>query len=50
MSTSRDHQPVNPENETYSFDRLHSNPPPRHTHVQQVAGGSPVDRCGGLGC
>ncbi len=22
----------------------------QHTHVQQVAGGSPVDRCGGLGC
>ena len=39
MSTSSDHQRANPGNETYSFNHLHPNPPPRHTHVQQVAGG-----------
>ena len=37
MSTSCDHQPVNPENETYSFDLLYPNPPPRHTQLQPVA-------------
>lgn len=50
MSTSSDHQPVIPENETYSFDRLHPKPPPGHTHVQQVALGIPVDLSGVPGC
>jgi hypothetical protein len=43
MSTSGDHQPVNPENETCSFDRLYPNPPRGHTHVQQVAAGQLVN-------
>ena len=50
MSTSSHYKPVNPENDTCSFNRLHSNPPQHHTHVQQVAWGIPVNRCEGLEC
>ncbi len=46
MSTSSVHQPANPENETYSFDRLYPNPPPGHTHLQPVA----QTRNGGMWC
>ena len=35
MSTSSHYKPVNPENDTCSFNRLHSNPPQHHSNPPQ---------------
>ena len=50
MSTSSHYKPVNPENDTCSFNRLHSNPLSTTRTCNKLPGVSPVNRCEGLEC
>jgi hypothetical protein len=50
MPNSHHQHTSTPENETPSFNRLTSNPPQHHTHVQQVAWGLLVNRSRGAAC